>query len=138
MESLHMLKDMLKEKDYMCKIEMKDPYFCLPLHRKYWEYIRFCWEGQLYKFLCLFRLGTSSMNFYKASENPNSDSTRNQHSNDGQPERYTLDEQKNIRPEHSKGFSLTAIAVHNKSEKTSTVGNPETRILGSGNRLRRC
>ena len=32
-------------------------------------------------------------------------------------------------------FSLTATRVHYKSEKISTVGNPETRIPGPGNRL---
>ena len=32
MEGLHLLKDMLKEKDYMCKIDLKDAHFCVPLH----------------------------------------------------------------------------------------------------------
>ena len=47
MEGLHLLKNMLKEKDYMCKIDLKDAYFCVPPHQKYHKYIRFCWEGQL-------------------------------------------------------------------------------------------
>ena len=57
MEGLHLLKDMLKEKDYMCKIDLKDGYFCVPLHRKHRKYILFCWEGQLYELLCLELLG---------------------------------------------------------------------------------
>ena len=36
----------------------------------------------------LIRLETNSMNFYKASTNPNSDSTKNQHSDHRQPGRY--------------------------------------------------
>ena len=82
--------------------------------------------------------GTSSTNFYKATENPNSDSTKNQHSDHHLTGRYALDESNNRRLEHGKGhidFSLTATGVHHKSEKISTVGNPETRIPGPGNRL---
>ena len=42
----------------MCKIDLKDTYFCLPLHRNYRKYIRFSWEGLLGEFLCLcFGLG---------------------------------------------------------------------------------
>ena len=81
---------------------------------------------------------TRSTNFCKATENPNSNSTKNQHSDHHLPGRYALDEPNHRRPEHGKGhmdFSLTATGVHNKSEKISTVGNPETRILGPGNRL---
>ena len=86
----------------------------------------------------MFWSGTSSMNFYKATENPNSNSTKNQHSDHRLPGRYALDEPNNRRPEHGKGnidFSLTSTGVHNKSEKISTVSNPETRILRPGNRL---
>ena len=80
----------------------------------------------------MFWPGTSSMNFYKATENPNSNSTKNQHSDYLLPEQYALDEPNNRRLEYGKGhidFSLTATGVHNKSEKISTVGNPETRIF---------
>ena len=66
MEGLHLLKDMLKEKNYMCQIDLKDAYFCVPLHQKYRKYIRFCWEGQLYELLCLcFGLGPAPRIFAK-------------------------------------------------------------------------
>ena len=48
------------------------------------------------------------MNFYKATENPNSDSTKNQHADHRLPGRYALDK---------------------------AVDNPEIRVLGPGNRL---
>ena len=79
---------------------------------------------------------TGPTNFYKAIENPNSNSTKNQHSDHRLAWRYALDEPNNRRPEHGKGhidFSLTVTGVHNKSEKISTVGNPETTILAPGN-----
>ena len=82
--------------------------------------------------------GTSSTNFCKATENPNSNSTKNQHSDNRVHGRYALDKPNNRRPEHGKkhtDFSPTTTGVHNKSEKICTVGIPETRILGPGNRL---
>ena len=71
MEGLHSLKDMLKEKNYMCKIDLKDPYFCVPLHQKHRKYIQFCWEGQLSKFLCIcFGLGPAPQIFTKLLKIP--------------------------------------------------------------------
>ena len=78
--------------------------------------------------LSMFWPGTNSTNFYKATENRNSSSTKNQHSNHCLPKRYVLYEPNNRRPEHGKAhidFSLAAIGVHNKSGKISTVTNPE-------------
>ena len=39
MEGLHLLKDLLKEKDFMCKIDLKDAYLCVPLHPEHQKYI---------------------------------------------------------------------------------------------------
>ena len=81
---------------------------------------------------------TSSKNFYKATLNSNSNSTENQLSDHRLPRRYALDEPNNRRHKHGKGhndFSLTATGAHNKSENISTVGKPETRFLGPGNRF---
>ena len=66
MEGLHLLKDLLKEKDFMCKIDLKDAYFCVPLHPEHRKYIRFKWEGQLYEFFCSsFGLGSAPRIFTK-------------------------------------------------------------------------
>jgi len=35
MEGLHPLKEMLKEGDYLCKIDLKDAYFSVPLYRRH-------------------------------------------------------------------------------------------------------
>ena len=78
--------------------------------------------------LSVFRPGTRSTNCCKATENPNNNSSW----------RYALDEPKIGGLNMARDtfiFSLTAIRIHNKSEKISTVDNAETRILGLGNRL---
>ena len=71
MEGLHLLRDLLKVGDYMCKIDLKDAYFCVPIHTSQRKYIRFQWEGQLYEFLCLcFGLGPAPRIFTKLLKIP--------------------------------------------------------------------
>ncbi len=71
MEGLHLLKEMLQEKDYMCKIDLKDAYFCLLLHPMHTKFVRFQWEGQIYEFLFLcFGLGPAPRLFTKLLKVP--------------------------------------------------------------------
>ena len=54
MEALNLSQNMLQNGDYMCELDLKDPYFCVPLK----EESRFQWEEPLYEFHCLcFGLG---------------------------------------------------------------------------------
>ena len=53
MEGLFLLKEMLLPGDKMCKIDLKQPYFAIPLSLKSRKYVRFQWKGLLYKFCCL-------------------------------------------------------------------------------------
>ena len=53
MEGLHLLKEILEQCDYLYKLDLKDAYFCFPLDKQSRKYVRFKWEGPLYKFLCL-------------------------------------------------------------------------------------
>ena len=51
MESLQALTYMMKERDYMCKIDLKDAYFTVPLDKSCHHLVRFLWEENLYEFL---------------------------------------------------------------------------------------
>ena len=53
MEGLHLLKEMLEQGDYLCKLGLKDSYFCVPLNKQSRKYVRFEWMGSLYESLCL-------------------------------------------------------------------------------------
>ena len=50
MESISMLRDILKQGDYMTKMDLKDAYFMV---EKHWNLTRFTWKGTAYQFSCL-------------------------------------------------------------------------------------
>ena len=71
MERLNLLQNMLQKGDYMCKLDLKDAYFCVPLKKESRKYVRFQWEGTLYEFLCLcFGLGPAPLIFTKILKVP--------------------------------------------------------------------
>ena len=53
MENLQILKYLLKERVYMCKINLKDTYFTIHLENTSCHLVNFLWEGNLCKFPCL-------------------------------------------------------------------------------------
>ena len=56
----------------MCKLDLKDAYFCIPLAEESKIFVRFYWEEHLYQFMCLcFRLAPGSYVFTKLKEREN-------------------------------------------------------------------
>ena len=53
MEGLKQVKELLAEGDFMVKLDLQDTYFSIPFHEETTKYVRFQWEGKLYKFFCL-------------------------------------------------------------------------------------
>ena len=53
MESLHCLKFLLEQDDLLCKIDLKETYFTVPLNKNSQKFVRFQWSGNLYEFHCL-------------------------------------------------------------------------------------
>ena len=47
------MSDILKHRDFMCKLDLNYAYFCIPLAEKSKKFVRFYWEGDLYQLLCL-------------------------------------------------------------------------------------
>ena len=52
-EGLQNLRYLLQEGDYICKLDLKDAYYCVPLQKNSRKYVRFRWSGNLCKFPCL-------------------------------------------------------------------------------------
>ena len=72
MKSLQSLRGILKQNEFMCKLEIKDPYFCIPLAEESKKFVRFYCEEDLYQFLCLcFGLHPAPYVFTKLLKIPN-------------------------------------------------------------------
>ena len=66
MEGIHMLRDLLKQDDYLVKIDLKDAYLTVPIWKDHQKYLRFLWKGTLHEFVCLpFGLATAPRVFTK-------------------------------------------------------------------------
>ena len=69
------ITNMLQKGDYMCNLDLKNAYFCVPLKKESRKYVWLQWEGTLtlYEFLCLcFGLGLAPLIFTKILKVPNS------------------------------------------------------------------
>jgi hypothetical protein len=66
MENLSSLVGLLQHQDWMCKIDLKDAFFCVkicPTHRKF---LRFIWQGKMMQFCSLpFGLASAPRTFTK-------------------------------------------------------------------------
>lgn len=52
-ETFSVVLDLIQVNDYFTSIDLKDAYFSIPVHTDFQKYLKFNWEGQLYKFVCL-------------------------------------------------------------------------------------
>ena len=70
MDGIHILKDLLRWRDHLAKIDLKDAYFAVPIDREDRKYLRFRWgkkrfSSTVYLLGCNALLG--STNITKAS-----------------------------------------------------------------------
>ena len=53
MEGFHMIKNILKPNDFLCKIDLKDAYICIPIHQTHRPYLRFRWGDPVMQYRSL-------------------------------------------------------------------------------------
>lgn len=71
MEGLHILKELLKEGDFLCKGNLKDAYFVVLLHEESRNFVCLEWKDKLYQFVCLsFDLAPAPLVFKKLMKIP--------------------------------------------------------------------
>ena len=66
MENISCLKQILNQNDFMVKLDLKDAYLTVGVHKQSQHYLRFIWQGQAYQFQALpFGLCTAPRVFTK-------------------------------------------------------------------------
>lgn len=66
-ETFSVVLELIQKNDFFTSIDLKDAYFSIPIHSNFQKYLKFCWRGQLYKFVCLcFGLASAPRVFTKA------------------------------------------------------------------------
>jgi len=53
MESLGMMRDLLRNNDWMASLDLKDAYLSVAIWEHHRKYLRFPWQGKVYEFQCL-------------------------------------------------------------------------------------
>jgi hypothetical protein len=53
MDNINSCVRLMKPSCYMASIDLKDAYFSMPVHHDYQKYLKFVWQGVLYKFTCM-------------------------------------------------------------------------------------
>ena len=68
MEGMATVKDLLRSGDFLCKIDLKDAYFHVPVHIDHRHFLQFRFHGKLYQFRCLpFGLSAAPRAFTKVT-----------------------------------------------------------------------
>jgi hypothetical protein len=53
MESIRTAKDLIRQGDWLQKLDLKDAYLTVPIHHSYQKYLRFQWKSQIWQFQVL-------------------------------------------------------------------------------------
>ena len=129
MEGLSLVKEQLSPEDCICKVDLKDAYFFIPIHRNS-QNLRFEWEGSLHQFICLFRVIARPIGVYKTTESCNSLAKKTECEADYLSRQYFTDASMKGRireRERHIDFSITS-RFRNQCEKVCTLLGKNHRI----------
>lgn len=117
MEGINQIKYIIQQGDWLIKLDLKDAYFTIPIYNANQKYMRFPWEGKIYRFLCL---PCSSLGFHKIDEGPNKLSSPTRVKNGDLLGRHTSIEQDKVRCSvrwHKSERDSAKFGVHDKFQE---------------------
>lgn len=50
MEGFQVVKNLIQRRDWLCKVDLKDAYFCIPICKDHRKYLRFQYKGQMLQY----------------------------------------------------------------------------------------
>ena len=53
MENLESVRSLIREGDWMVKVDLQDAYFSVPVHPSHHHFLRFSWRGKVFQFCCM-------------------------------------------------------------------------------------
>ena len=117
-----MLKDLLRENNFMSKVDLKDAYFCVLLHRNHQKFLQFQLKRDFYKIIkdshCSFEADSNQNNHFSG--------------------RHVADESDYKRSRNSQGYIDSSIAesrLCNNFAEICTGALAKDRVSRSRNRL---
>ena len=137
MEGLFQLNHIIQGQDWMCKLNLKDEYFSVPLDQNSRKFVRFQWKETLYEFMCLcFGLGPALRVFTKLLKIPISE--KDQYQSDNIFGRYIDFESHNTTGSHEprlRHISPAKCGLYNKHKESNFALMSENRNSGNGDRF---
>ena len=140
MKGLHLLKDVLRENDFMFKVDLKDAYFCVPFFaRELSKISSISMERKHLRVLVsVFRSGSSTLDFYEIIKDFHCSFEVDSNQNNNLSGRHVADESDCKRSRNSQGyidFSIAESRLCNKSAGICSSAFAKDRVSRSGNRL---
>ena len=114
----------------MCKLDLKDPYFSVPLKENSRQFVRFRWSIPL----SLHWFGTSTTNIHKIAKSANDNLAQDKHQNNNLLRRHAIDwslfRRDSHEPRHNNLPSATSRICHKLEKKSVLTTVQEIEFLG--------
>ena len=139
MEGLHCLEFLLEQDDLLCKLDLKEAYFSVPLNKNSQKFVRSQWSDNLYEFRCLCFGLWSAPRIFTIIKSFNRPLQTRQHSNLYLPRRYVANVVDVTRNSHCKrhiDFSITTFGFCDQPQKITSSSCETNRVSGLNNRYR--
>jgi hypothetical protein len=134
MESVRTVKGDIQKGDWLLKLDLKDAYLSVRIHKDHQKYLRFLWENRAWQFRALpFGLSSAPQTFYETPKTSGLHSEEAGYSSDSLSGRHADNGPVQTRNQGSPGHNNEAAVcprVHYQYEEERVHSNQEHRVSG--------